>query len=141
MRPAQISDSLDKWRVQNLELHSYTTSGFVSVDVKRAWELPGTTHDIPMSDLEYVLDEESWGGASPRRCAHIDPHWTLILEADLSFPIIVTTVPSGGREVVDGRHRIVKAWLLGMTSVRAKAIKYEDLLGAQVSLPSSVWSW
>lgn len=141
MRLLQASDPIEGWRVNELELHSYTTANFVSIDVKRAWELPGALHDIKIPDLEYVLDEESWGGASPRKCAHLDPHWTLVLEADLDYPIIVTTTPNGEREVVDGRHRIVKAWLLGMESIRAKAIRYEDLLSVKISLPAFAWAW
>jgi len=65
-------------------------------------------------------------GRTPLECAHEDPHWTLVMEADLSFPIIVTREP-GGLLVVDGRHRIVKAWLLGFASIQVRVVDHEAL--------------
>jgi len=68
-------------------------------------------------------------GRTPLECAHEDPHWTLVMEADLSFPIIVTREPWGlrGLRVVDGRHRIVKAWLLGFASIQVRVVDHEAL--------------
>lgn len=123
-----LYDPAAGWRVHEIDEHSWGIDLYTRVDVKRAWFLSGALIDIPMSELAYVLHDRSWDGRSPAECGHREPHWTLILEADLAYPIIVTTMPDGSRDVVDGRHRIVKAWLLGHECVQARIVSYDELL-------------
>lgn len=87
-------------------------------NVERLWmlteELPVQT--IPLSQVEDELDYPySWFKTkkpSPREVAR---HAQLIYEADLSYPIIL----SAKGIVMDGLHRISKAWLLGVTTIQA----------------------
>ncbi len=124
----QTVDPAAGWRVHEID-HSFGLNDFTYVDVKRAWALDGQLVDIPISDLASVLTDCSWDHRSPLECGHLEPHWTLIVEADLSYPIITTTMPmDGAREIVDGRHRVVKAWLLGHKTITARHVNYYDLL-------------
>lgn len=87
-------------------------------NVERLWmlaqELPVST--IPLSQVEDELDYPyCWFKTkkpSPRAVAR---HAKLIYEADHSYPIIL----SAKGIVMDGVHRIAKAWLLGMTTIQA----------------------
>ncbi|MET0646165.1 MAG: chromosome partitioning protein ParB [Pyrinomonadaceae bacterium] len=63
------------------------------------------------------LDENLWFniyGETPT-CRAVALHAKRIYEADLEYPVILS--PEG--EVMDGMHRIAKAWLLGMAKVLA----------------------
>lgn len=87
-------------------------------NVERLWllarELPVQT--IPLSQVESELDYPyCWfktGQPTPRAVAS---HARLIYEADFSYPIILSSKGT----VMDGIHRIAKAWLLGMTTIEA----------------------
>jgi len=132
-----MSDRFDvkPWRAGNLALHSYEMDGIV-LDVKRAWEMRGLEFEAPLDALLHVLYEPSWEGRSPLRCGHEEPHWSLTMEADLAHPVIVTVEPDEKKlTVVDGRHRVTRAWLLGLEKVSAKYIGYEDLLSG-TAVPS-----
>jgi hypothetical protein len=59
------------------------------------------------------LDEPYWGGAMT--CRRIAEHATLIHEADLAYPVILS---SDGR-IMDGMHRVLKALMLGESHIRA----------------------
>ena len=116
------------YRVENI-VHTYEFDPFVHVDVKKAWEMPGEELRLPMKDVEHVLEEVSWEGRVPVISGVEEPHWSLILEADLDCPIVVTREPMRERlTIVDGRHRVVKAWILGDSHVAAKLVDYEELL-------------
>jgi len=74
---------------------------------------------VPLSQITEV--DEAWGGDDER------PTWRAMLEhvklieaADLSFPIILSS--SGA--VMDGRHRVAKAALLGQTEITA--VQFDD---------------
>jgi hypothetical protein len=66
---------------------------------------------VPLADFR-ELDEKYWG---PLTCRDVAEHAKLINEADLSFPVILS---SDGR-VMDGMHRILKAVVAGHKSVQA----------------------
>lgn len=72
--------------------------------------------EIPLSAIG-ELDKPYWfeNGNVPT-CRNIAEHARLILEADLSFPIILA---SDGR-VMDGMHRVAKAAMEGRESILAK---------------------
>jgi hypothetical protein len=63
------------------------------------------------------LDEPYWfsGGAQDATCRAVLDHARMIAEADLNFPIILSS--DGG--VMDGMHRVAKAVLAGLKSIAA----------------------
>jgi hypothetical protein len=91
-----------------------------------AKELP--VKKVRLSELE-GFDEVRWfGGPMNIRptCRAIAEHARDIYQADLSYPIILS--PTG--EVLDGWHRICKAFLLGIEELEAVKLP---------SLPPSRW--
>lgn len=76
---------------------------------------------IPLDAIR-ELDEPYWfsGGANDATCRAVLEHARCIEEADLSFPIILS---SDGR-VMDGMHRVGKAVLKGLKSI--EAVRFEQ---------------
>jgi len=71
---------------------------------------------VPISGLR-ELDEPYWyGHGTIPTCRSIAEHAKLIDEADLKFPIILS---SDGR-VMDGMHRVAKALMQNITDLPAK---------------------
>lgn len=91
---------------------------FAAWDVDR---LALLTKDFPRIqvplDAIREIDESHWfsGGAQDATCRAVMEHARMINEADLSFPIILS---SDGR-VMDGMHRVIKALLNGVQSIEA----------------------
>jgi len=83
-------------------------NGFYAWDVDRLVTLSSTLtpHSVPLSEIAEI-DEAYWyaGEAALVTCRSIAEHTRLIEEADLSFPIIM----SSDRRVMDGMHRVLKA--------------------------------
>ncbi len=105
--------------------------GLIAWDVNRLLRL---TKDLPRFHVELTaireLDEPYWFSAGPgdATCRAVLEHARLIEEADLSFPIILS---SDGR-VMDGMHRVAKAALKGFTSIEAVQFKCDpdpDFIG------------
>jgi hypothetical protein len=71
---------------------------------------------VPLTDIR-ELDEAYWssGYDRPLTCREIADHVRLVDEVDLAFPIILST---DGR-IMDGMHRVARAYLLGQTHVKA----------------------
>ncbi len=96
--------------------------GWLAWDVDRLVRL---TKDLPRSEVNVAdlaeLDEAYWfsGGTSDATCRMIIDHARMINEADLNFPIILS---SDGR-LMDGMHRVGKAVLSGVTSI--EAVRFE----------------
>ena len=61
---------------------------------------------VPIADIREV-DETYWGATMT--CRQVADHARLIQEADLTFPVILS---SDGR-IMDGMHRVLKAILVG----------------------------
>jgi hypothetical protein len=86
--------------------------------VDRLWEaareLP--VQQLPVAELERCLDEACWFAPdqppTPRAVAQ---HAKRIYDADLSLPIIL----SAEGWLMDGVHRLAKAWVLGLTEIQA----------------------
>ena len=86
----------------------------------RAWDVDRlvalTKHmepqPVPVASIR-ELDEPYWG--EPVNCRGIAEHARLINEADLRFPVILS---SDGR-VMDGMHRVLKALIRGETHLLA----------------------
>jgi len=87
--------------------------------MRQLWELAEglPTKKVRLSDLD-GFDEVCWFGG-PRNiqptCRAIAEHARDIQESDLSYPIILS--PTG--EVLDGWHRICKAFLQGIEEIDA----------------------
>jgi hypothetical protein len=90
--------------------------GLLAWDVDRLVELSaGVARKIvPLSQIGEL--DEPWfaDGERPTWRAMLE-HLKLIQEADLSFPIILSATGA----VMDGRHRVAKAVLLGRTEIEA----------------------
>ena len=52
-------------------------------------------------------------------CKLVALHAKRILEADATFPVIL----SASGSVMDGMHRVAKAWLMGLPTIRAKKFR------------------
>lgn len=86
-------------------------------EAERLWhlskDLPIKT--VPLSSIAN-FDDVCWfhaGGAKPT-CRAVAAHAKRIYEADLSRPIIMSV--SG--IMMDGMHRVAKAWILGMEEIQ-----------------------
>ena len=124
--PKVLDEMVDK-----LDFHTYDFEiEDTLIDVKKAWDLPGQECDAPMKDLEHMLWDGCWDGEQkPVDIGHQEPHWSLTILADLFWPIIITIKPGEDwYTVVDGRHRLLKAWLLGHETIKVKIFDYEDLV-------------
>jgi hypothetical protein len=99
-------------------------------DGLKAWDvdrLVALTSDVvaepvPLADIR-ELDEAYWSNGYDRSltCREIAEHARLINDVDMSFPVILS---ADGR-VMDGMHRIAKAYLLGQTHVNAVRFKID----------------
>ena len=71
---------------------------------------------VSLSSLQQ-FDEPYWfdGGDEAPTCRAVADHARLIEQTDLSYPIILS---SSGR-IMDGMHRVAKAYMLGYTSIDA----------------------
>lgn len=87
-------------------------------EAERLWglskDLPVKT--VPLSSIAN-FDDVCWfhsRGAKPT-CRAVASHAKRIYEADLGRPIIL----SSSGTMMDGMHRVAKAWLLGMEEIQA----------------------
>lgn len=84
---------------------------------ERLWRLARDlpVHMVAVADIP-ELDQDCWfGPSSPPTCRAVAQHARRIWDADFSFPIILSA--DGG--LMDGGHRLAKAWLLGLPEVQA----------------------
>jgi hypothetical protein len=93
---------------------------------------------IPIKTLLWHLDLPVWEkdgtddwNLTPRQVIEremgTDEHYQRVLEADLSYPILVTEY-NKHLVILDGIHRLVKAFLENRTTIRAKRIPREHLV-------------
>lgn len=83
---------------------------------ERLWRLAASLPvlEVAVADVG-ELDEDCWFDGRPATCRMVAEHSRRITTADLTFPVILA---ADGR-LMDGGHRIAKAWLAGLPSVRA----------------------
>lgn len=104
------------------ETHSRPVAGGRGVwYTERLWEL---SRDLPvrMVRIEDIkeFEQNCWfGESSPPTCRAVAEHARRMWNADLSYPVILAA--DGG--LMDGGHRIGKAWLAGMSEI--KAVQFE----------------
>jgi hypothetical protein len=96
----------------------------------QAWDvdrLVALTKNLPRIQVSLTaireLDEPYWfsGGNNDATCRAVVEHAQFIAEADLSFPIILS---SDGR-VMDGMHRVGKALLSGLATIQAVQFQHD----------------
>jgi hypothetical protein len=81
--------------------------------IRLAHDLPVKT--IPLASI-HEFEEVYWFDDQYRpTCRAVVSHLQRIQAADLSIPIIL----SADGHVMDGMHRVAKAWLLGHTEIHA----------------------
>lgn len=85
--------------------------------LKAAARLP--VIDVALDDIR-ELDESYWFETTkqPATCRSVGDHMKLVQAADLSFPILIC---AEGR-VMDGMHRVVKAYIEGQQSITARQL-------------------
>ncbi|MFI5734522.1 hypothetical protein ACIA49_30680 [Kribbella sp. NPDC051587] len=83
-------------------------------DTERLWELAAglPVEPVLIDDIK-EFDENCWFGDGPVTCRMVAQHVDRINKADLSYPVILS---ADGR-LMDGGHRIAKAWLAGSTTI------------------------
>ena len=99
--------------------YSICKSGKLYVwDAERLWhlsrDLPIKT--VPLSSISN-FDDVCWFHASRAKptCREVAAHAKRIYEADLSRPIVL----SASGIMMDGMHRVAKAWILDMDEIQA----------------------
>ena len=112
-------------------------SGLLAWDVDRLIRLTARLRpvEVPLEAIR-ELDEPFWfGGGETATCRAVAEHARLILEASLSHPIILG---ADGR-VMDGMHRVAKAYLEGRDSILAVQLAVDpepDFVGVdEAALP------
>ena len=99
-------------------------AGLLAWDVHRLIEL--TAHlphvEVPVDSIR-ELDEPFWfgDGSEAATCRAVADHARLIAETDLRYPIILG---ADGR-VMDGMHRVAKAYLEGRRTVLAVRLEVD----------------
>lgn len=85
--------------------------------VERLWRLAeGLPVKVILIESVAEFDQNCWFDQSDvPTCRAVAAHAKRIYEADLSYPVIL----SDEGYLMDGGHRIAKAWLLGMKEVQA----------------------
>lgn len=99
-------------------------SGLLAWDVDRLIELTAglPPEEVPL-DLISELDEPYWfgGGSEEATCRAVADHARLMRDADLKYPIILSV---DGR-VMDGMHRVAKAYLEGRSAILAVRLRVD----------------
>lgn len=88
--------------------------GLLAWDVDRLIRLTAdlSVIELPLGEIR-ELDEPYWYEQEGERptCKSIADHMRLVRAADLAYPVIIC--PQG--RMMDGMHRVVKAWLEGQS--------------------------
>jgi hypothetical protein len=106
---------------QKRETHSRVVAG-----ERRFWwteTLWAEAENLPVATVTIAdiaeFDKNCWFGDTPPTCREVAEHARRIEAADLSHPVILNS--DGG--LMDGGHRIARAWLDGRTEV--DAVRFE----------------
>lgn len=101
-------------------------------DVERLWRLSRGFEvvEVSIDDLpEFDSDEPWYGyGVDTPTCRSVARHAKMIRDSDLTFPIIL----SFDNEVIDGMHRVAKAWMLGLKTV--SAVRFDEPINPDLVL-------
>lgn len=105
-------------------------------DVRKLWEVDLPIKHMPLTELDWLLDQPFWKLDShepvlrPRDVAceptRYPDHYQRTLNTDLSYPI--NAIGLKGRWVVmDGLHRLLKATILGHSTILTKLAHEGDI--------------
>jgi ribonuclease HI len=106
--------------------HSTTVDGETLVwNVERLWE---AARDLPvrpvlLDSVSECLDADCWFGGQAPTGRQVAEHARRIYEADFSHPIIL----SASGQLMDGGHRIARAWLEGRTEIDAVRFEHDPV--------------
>jgi hypothetical protein len=115
-----------------------TSAGRLVWFMERLWYL---ARDLPQRQISIdqitEFDQDCWfGPAAPPTCRAVADHARRIIEADLRYPIIL----SAQGYLMDGGHRIAKAYLLNMRQVPAVQFPHDPepdyILAPEAPLPA-----
>jgi len=101
-------------------------------DVYKLWQLAPKATIIPVVTIKGLNDDVWETGTSPVRLAQTQEgaHWKRSLEADLSYPIILTP----NAYIADGNHRITVELADGMSFVLARRFNtWEEMFPALIN--------
>lgn len=84
---------------------------------ERLWQL---SQHLPVKTVAIAaiaeFDQNCWfSEKTPPTCREVARHAQRIYAADLAYPIIL----SAAGQLMDGGHRLAKAWLMGLTEIQA----------------------
>lgn len=100
------------------EKHSWPVPGGRAIwFTERLWQLARDlpVHTVAINEVA-ELDDVCWFDATrPPTCRAVAEHARRIEQADLRFPIIL----AADGHLMDGGHRLAKAWLSGMQQIDA----------------------
>ncbi|GAB3759451.1 chromosome partitioning protein ParB [Microlunatus parietis] len=83
---------------------------------ERLWALAAGLPVVAVPiDAIAEFDQDCWFDGGPATCREVARHADRIQRADLDYPVILS---ADGR-LMDGGHRIAKAWLAGRTMINA----------------------
>jgi hypothetical protein len=105
------------------ERHSHLTpEGRAYWLTEQLWE---AAKDLPVRRIAIAdipeFEQDCWfGGRNLPSCRAVAEHARRIMAADLAHPIIL----SSDGQLMDGGHRIAKAWLAGATEI--DAVRFES---------------
>ena len=99
---------------------------------ERLWEL---SRDLPVVTMAIddiaEFDQDCWFHGRGPTCREVAEHARRIQTADLSHPVIL----SADGKLMDGGHRIAKAWLAGLSVIDAVWFEVDpepDLVAGEV---------
>ena len=105
------------------------------VELLHSLELPGI--ELPMAELEWHLRLPFWAyrgrpfrvtpmqvAAEP--CVYAE-QYARTMAADLQWPLDVVRREDGRITILDGVHRLLRAYLDGVESVRVRVLEWEEL--------------
>lgn len=105
-------------------------------DVPALWALALPVTTLPMAELAWHLDAPVWSDgetdhALTPRMVLAAPHrypdeWARLQAADLDYPVEVTFLKDRWL-ILDGLHRLAKAWRDGVSEMRVRIVPAEAL--------------
>ena len=99
-----------------------TETEILTWNVQTLWQAAATlpVRVVPLAEAITPLDTVNWAYSTPRPGVWNDVHHAKrIFETDLSYPVILSS-PDGlmSGALMDGAHRLAKAWILGEETVK-----------------------
>jgi len=116
----------------------------VTWDQHRLWAIDVPTCEVPVDELAWMLDLPWWRdgeryfavrpGDVAAKPARYPAQHARTLAADLDFPLVGTMI-EGRLVLLDGVHRLLKARLLGIPTVRVRVLPPDRIDEIRIDLP------